>query len=79
MALAGRKILKDRFFIVDIDQPGQAMPKELFKSAAIGVTAGFVIGSLLSIVSGNIFVLFSVATLGLFVGVIVGIVHRNDP
>ena len=55
------------------------MAKNIFKFTATGFVAGVVLGWLLSLVSGNIFVVFGVATLGLFVGVILGIAHRNDP
>jgi hypothetical protein len=37
-----------------------------------------VLGWLLSLVSGNYLVTLGVATLGLFVGVVLGIVHPND-
>ena len=43
-----------------------------------GIVAGVVMGWLLSLGSGNYFVTLGVATLGLVVGVILGIVHRND-
>jgi hypothetical protein len=59
--------------------PGEAVPKNIFKFTATGIVAGVVLGWLLSLVSGNIFVVFGVATLGLIVGVVLGIVHRNDP
>jgi hypothetical protein len=41
--------------------------------------AGVLLGWLLSLVSGNIFVVWMIGTLGLIVGVILGIVHRHDP
>ena len=52
--------------------------KKILKFTATGLVAGVVFGVLLSLVSGNYFVTLGVATLGLFVGVILGIVHRND-
>jgi hypothetical protein len=45
---------------------------------ATGLVAGVVLGWLLSLPSGGYFVTLGVATLGLFVGAILGIVHRND-
>ncbi len=40
---------------------------------------GLLLGWLLSLVSGNVFVIIGVGTLGAIVGVVLGIVHRNDP
>ncbi len=54
------------------------MAKNILKFTVTGIVAGVIMGWLLSLVSGNIFVVFGVATLGLFVGAILGIVHRND-
>ena len=54
------------------------MAKNILKFTVTGIVAGAVMGWLLSLVSGNYFVTLGVATLGLFVGVILGIVHRND-
>lgn len=44
-----------------------------------GIVLGLLIGWLLSLVSGNIFVVLGVGSLGMLVGIILGIVHRNDP
>jgi hypothetical protein len=55
------------------------MMKNIFKFAAAGAVAGVVLGWLLSLVSGDIFVVLMVGTVGLLVGGILGIVHRNDP
>ena len=55
------------------------MAKNILKFIVTGVVVGVLIGWLLSLVSGNYFVTLGVATIGLFVGVILGIVHRNDP
>ena len=57
---------------------GEAVAKNILKFTVTGILAGVLLGWLLSLVSGDIFVVFFVATLGLFVGVILGIVHRND-
>lgn len=53
--------------------------KNVFKFTATGLVVGVVLGWLLSLVSGNIFVIVGMAALGLLVGVILGIVHRYDP
>ena len=55
------------------------MVKNILKFTATGLVAGMVMGWLLSLVSGNIFVVWGVGTLGLVVGGVLGIVHRNDP
>ena len=44
-----------------------------------GIVCGLVIGWFLSLVSGNYYVTLAVELLGLLIGVILGIVHRNDP
>jgi hypothetical protein len=56
----------------------QAVTKNIFKFTTTGLVAGVALGWLLSLASRNIFVTLGVATLGLFVGVIPGIIHRND-
>lgn len=55
-----------------------SMMKNLLKFTFTGVVAGVVMGWLLSLVSGDVFVVLFVGTLGLLVGMILGIVHRND-
>ena len=44
------------------------MTKNILKFTATGVVAGLVMGWMLSLVSGNIFVVWGVGTLGLVVG-----------
>jgi hypothetical protein len=46
---------------------------------AAGIVMGAGLGWLLSLVSGNLFVVLMIGTLGLVVGGILGIVDRNDP
>jgi len=58
--------------------PMQAVTRNILKFTATGLVAGVVLGWLLSLPSGNYFVTLGVATLGLFIGVILGIVHRHD-
>jgi uncharacterized transporter YbjL len=45
----------------------------------VGLALGVVLGWLLSLVSGNIFVTVGIGGLGTIVGVVLGIIHRNDP
>jgi hypothetical protein len=53
--------------------------RTVLKFTVIGIVCGLVIGWLLSLVSGNYYVTLAVGLLGLLIGVILGIVHRNDP
>jgi hypothetical protein len=40
---------------------------------------GVLMGWLLSLVSGNVFVILMIGSLVTVVGIVLGIVHRNDP
>ncbi len=53
--------------------------KNILKFTATGIVVGVVMGWFLSLVSGNLFVVLMVGTLGLIVGGVLGIAHRNDP
>lgn len=53
--------------------------KKFWQFTLVGLVAGVVLGWLLSLVSGNIFVTIGVATLGTIIGIVLGIIHRNDP
>jgi len=55
------------------------MAKNILKFTVTGIVAGVVMGWLLSLVSGDIFVRYGVGTIGVILGVILGMVHRNDP
>ena len=55
------------------------MAKNILKFTVTGIIAGVTFGWFLSLVSGNVFVVLFVGTLGLLVGAVLGIVHRNDP
>jgi uncharacterized transporter YbjL len=57
----------------------QAATRNILKFTVTGLVAGVAMGWLLSLVSGNYFVTLGVTTLGLLVGLVLGIVHRNDP
>jgi hypothetical protein len=56
----------------------KTIPKNILRFTVTGIAVGVGIGWLLSLVSGNLFVALMVGTLGLVVGGILGIVHRND-
>ncbi len=55
------------------------MMKNILKFTVTGIVAGILMGCLMSFVSGGVFVVFFVGTLGLLVGLVLGVVHRNDP
>jgi hypothetical protein len=76
---SGPSSFLDVLLVDTLTDRGKAVVKNILKFTATGLVAGMVMGWLLSLVSGNIFVVFFVATIGLFVGVILGMVHRNDP
>jgi len=44
-----------------------------------GIVVGLLIGWLLSLVSGNFFVVLLIGSVGMLVGLILGFIHRNDP
>jgi len=56
----------------------RAVTKNILKFTVTGLVEGVILVWLLSLPSGNYFVTLGVATLGLCVGVILGIVHRSD-
>lgn len=53
--------------------------RTVLKFTVIGIVLGLLIGWLLSLVSGNYYVTLAVGLLGMLIGVVLGIVHRNDP
>ncbi|HTE91662.1 MAG TPA: hypothetical protein VK639_22120 [Terriglobales bacterium] len=53
--------------------------RTVLRFTVTGIVCGLVIGWLLSLVSGNYYVTLAVGLLGMLIGVILGIVHRNDP
>jgi hypothetical protein len=53
--------------------------KKFWQFTLVGLGEGLLLGWLLSLVSGNIFVTISVGTLGAIIGIVLGIIHRNDP
>lgn len=53
--------------------------RTVLRFTVIGIVLGLLIGWLLSLVSGNYYVTLAVGLLGMLVGVILGVVHRNDP
>ena len=44
-----------------------------------GMVIGLLMGGLLSLVSGNPFVILMIGSIVTVVGIVLGIVHRNDP
>lgn len=52
--------------------------KKFWQFTLVGLAEGVVLGWLLSRVSGNIFVSIGIGTLGTVVGIVLGIIHRND-
>jgi hypothetical protein len=53
--------------------------KKFWQFTLVSLVLGILLGGLLSLVSGNIFVIIGVGTLGIIVGIVLGIIHRNDP
>jgi len=53
--------------------------KKFWQFTLVGLAEGVVLGWLLSLISGNIFVTLMIGTLGTVIGIVLGIVHRNDP
>ena len=51
----------------------------VLKFTVTGTIVGVVMGWVLSLISGNIFVVLLIGSLVTLVGFILGIVHRNDP
>ena len=58
---------------------GMKNVQTVLKFTVTGAVISFLIGWLLSLVSGNIFVVVFFGALGTLVSVIVGVIHRNDP
>jgi hypothetical protein len=44
----------------------------------VGLAEGLILGWLLSLGSGNVFVTIGVGVLGTVLGIVLGIIHRND-
>lgn len=53
--------------------------KKFWQFTLVGLGEGLLLGWLLSLVSGNIFVTIFIGTLGTIVGIVLGVIHRNDP
>lgn len=53
--------------------------KKFWQFALVGSVEGVIVGWLLSLVSGNYYVIIGVGVLGAVVGTVLGIVPRNDP
>jgi hypothetical protein len=53
--------------------------RTVLRFTVTGIVLGLLVGWLISLVSGDIVVVLLIGSLGTLVGVILGIVHRNDP
>ena len=53
--------------------------RAVLRFTVTGIALGLLMGWLLSLGSGNYYVTLAVGLLGMLIGVILGIVHRNDP
>ncbi len=53
--------------------------RTVLRFTVTGIVLGLLIGWLLSLVSGNIFVVLLIGSVGMLVGIILGFIHRNDP
>jgi len=53
--------------------------RKFWEFTLVGFAVGAVLGWLLSLVSGNIFVTIMIGGVGTAVGIILGIIHRSDP
>jgi hypothetical protein len=53
--------------------------RKFWQFTLVGLVLGMLLGGLLSLVSGNIYVVIGTGTLGTVVGLVLGILHRNDP
>jgi len=53
--------------------------RKFLEFTLVGIVAGFILGWLLSLVSGNYFVTLGIGTIGTVIGIVLGIIHRNDP
>jgi hypothetical protein len=52
--------------------------RTVLRFTVVGVVVGLAEGWLISLVSGNIFIVLSGGALGTLVGLILGVIHRND-
>ena len=53
--------------------------RKFLEFTVVGIGSGFIVGCLLSLVSGNYFVILGIGTMGTAIGIVLGIIHRNDP
>jgi len=53
--------------------------RTILRFTITGIICGLLMGWMLSLGSGNYYVTLAVGVLGMLIGVILGIVHRNDP
>jgi hypothetical protein len=61
---------------------GKVTPKNMrtiLRFTITGLMIGLLMGWVLSLVSGDVFVIFFIGAIVTVVGFVLGIVHRNDP
>jgi hypothetical protein len=52
--------------------------KKLWQFTLVGLVEGVDLGWVLSLISGSYFVITMIAALGTIIGIVLGIIHRND-
>ena len=52
--------------------------RTVLRFTVVGIVVGLVLGWLISLVSGNIFIVLAGGALGTLVGLVLGVIHRND-
>lgn len=53
--------------------------RTVLRFTVTGILMGLLLGWLLSLVSGNFFVVLFIGSIGVLVGLVLGVIHRNDP
>ena len=53
--------------------------RTILRFTITGIVIGLVMGWLISLVSGNAFVILFMGSIMTVIGIVLGIVHRNDP
>ena len=53
--------------------------KKFWQFTLIGLVEGVIVGWLLSLVSGNFYIILGGGALGTVVGTVLGVIHRKDP
>jgi hypothetical protein len=53
--------------------------KKFWQFTLVGLVEGVIVGWLLSLMSGNYYIIMGVGALGAVLGIVLGTIHRNDP